>query len=647
MGYIQNIPRALLLVIIPAAAIQIWPSSSDIPNAVPLSCRQALASNITCANSLVRAQDVINGAALPKEQAELYCTAECQKSLDNFRHNVNSTCGEKEYVLNHHATVKQYPLALADGLIWAYNVSCIRDSTGFCFADLQNHTKEACSDCTLKYGAVMMSSDYGRKQFPPAAYSSLLSSCSVPASSYPYSYTAIPTATNTSATGTNTVPSATPTSCAGTSYLVKDGDTCESISHAKSVGTDRMIQRNYLDYHCSSLAPGAELCIEDTCTVYTVQANDTCQGIVQSQSFGLVQLVGWNPTLHDNCDNLDSMLGRSLCVSPPGGNGSFVPPAPHNTTSQGLSTSLISSWVPGETVTTLTNITTSWYTPTIDPDYTPPGVTHTPNATYSSLFAERTAYCWITEDDYNNEDFSPYDLEEDCLSLFEEYCEPAITSPIPTSTSIPGSCTPTFTTYTSTPETNATTSTTTSTTIAPTPTPTQPNMVKGCTKFHQVQSKDECDTIASQYKISVNDFYDWNPDIGDNCKALWLDYYVCVGGPSSNSTTTTTKTASATTTKTTSVTTTKITSATTTKTTATTTTTTTSTTTSGVATPTPTQANMVKNCTKFHKVGSKDQCSVIASENNISLADFYTWNPDVGDKCGALWLDYYVCVGTS
>lgn len=76
-----------------------------------------------------------------------------------------------------------------------------------------------------------------------------------------------------------------------------------------------MIRRNYLDYYCSSLAPGAELCIEDTCTVYSVKANDTCKGIVQGQSFGLVQLLGWNPTLHDDCDNLDSMVGRSLCVS--------------------------------------------------------------------------------------------------------------------------------------------------------------------------------------------------------------------------------------------------------------------------------------------------------------------------------------------
>lgn len=262
-------------------------------------------------------------------------------------------------------------------------------------------------------------------------------------------------------------------------------------------------------------------------------------------------------------------------------------------------------------------MTTSWYTPTIDHNFTPPVATLTPNATYSSLLAERTIYCWLTEDDFNNEEFSPFDFDDDCRSLYEDYCQPALTDPIPTSTSIPGSCTPTYESATSTPDQ---TSTTTTQTMVPTPTPTQANMVKGCTKFHQVRSGDECGTIATKYDISVNDFYDWNPDVSDDCKALWSKYYVCVKGPSPSSMTATAK--------------------------PTATTKTTASTTSGVATPTPTQADMAKNCNKFHKVGSGDKCGTIAHKNKISLDDFYSWNPDIGDDCGALWLGYYVCVGT-
>ncbi|KAL4936502.1 hypothetical protein BDV06DRAFT_233336 [Aspergillus oleicola] len=533
--------RALfLLLILPASGIQIW-SSPDIPDAVPLACREALAYNITCANALVRAQDVTNGAALPKEEAELYCTKGCQSSLEAFQQEVSKTCGDGGYVLHKKSTTKQYPLALAHKLIWAYNISCLQDSTGYCLTDL--------------YGAVIMSSDYGREQFPLGAYSSLLSSWEVPASSYPYSYTELPTFTPT--TSTSNATTSMPTPCGGTTYTVKDGNTCESISYANSVGTDRMIQRNYLDYYCSSLSLGSEICIEEL-----------CKGIIQGQSFEMVQLLGWNPTLWDDCANLDSMTGRSLCISPPGGDGNFALPPPHSTTRQDC-----------------------------DHDYTPTPITYTPNATYTSLINERLKYCWITDEQFEDEYFDPYDMEEDCVELFEDYCEAAVTDPVPMSpSSIPRSCTPTSESSTTT--TSEDTSTATSQTAAPTPTPTQAHMVSGCTGFHHVESGDECGTIAAKYDIPVQDFYDWNPDIGDECKALWLNYYVCVGRQSSGSTTT--------------------------KHTTTTKPTSTTTTSSGIATPTPTQSGMVKNCTKFHKGESGDQCGTIASENKIALDDFYT-----------------------
>lgn len=141
----------------------------------------------------------------------------------------------------------------------------------------------------------MMSSDYGRNKFPPKAFSSLLSSCSVPASSYPYSYTPLPTATTTPTTSTPSSSTTAAPTCTGTTYVSKQDDTCKSISKANSISTDRLIELNSLDYSCSSLSPGSALCIEDTCTVYTVQGNQTCQDIIKGQSFGLVQLIGWNP----------------------------------------------------------------------------------------------------------------------------------------------------------------------------------------------------------------------------------------------------------------------------------------------------------------------------------------------------------------
>jgi sarcosine oxidase delta subunit len=55
---------------------------------------------------------------------------------------------------------------------------------------------------------------------------------------------------------------------------------------------------------------------------------------------------------------------------------------------------------------------------------------------------------------------------------------------------------------------------------------------------------------------------------------------------------------------------------------------------------------MTRDCTKFHKVTKDEGCQQIADDNNISLTDFYAWNPAVGDNCSGLKYDYYVCVDT-
>ncbi|EEQ32195.1 LysM domain-containing protein [Microsporum canis CBS 113480] len=67
----------------------------------------------------------------------------------------------------------------------------------------------------------------------------------------------------------------------------------------------------------------------------------------------------------------------------------------------------------------------------------------------------------------------------------------------------------------------------------------------------------------------------------------------------------------------------------------------------GITTPTPTQSGMVSGCNKFYKVVSGDNCYNIAAANGITLPDFYSWNPAVGDTCSTLWPDFYVCVGTT
>lgn len=63
-----------------------------------------------------------------------------------------------------------------------------------------------------------------------------------------------------------------------------------------------------------------------------------------------------------------------------------------------------------------------------------------------------------------------------------------------------------------------------------TPTPVQPGMVDNCADFHLVENGDTCYDIAIENDISLNDFLEWNPEVGGAaCTGLWLDAYVCVG----------------------------------------------------------------------------------------------------------------------
>lgn len=38
-------------------------------------------------------------------------------------------------------------------------------------------------------------------------------------------------------------------------------------------------------------------------------------------------------------------------------------------------------------------------------------------------------------------------------------------------------------------------------------------------------------------------------------------------------------------------------------------------------------------------------CQDIATQNGITLEEFYEWNPALGGDCSGLWLNYAYCVG--
>ncbi|KAF1941894.1 hypothetical protein EJ02DRAFT_434420 [Clathrospora elynae] len=170
-----------------------------------------------------------------------------------------------------------------------------------------------------------------------------------------------------------------------------------------------------------------------------------------------------------------------------------------------------------------------------------------------------------------------------------------------------------------------------STTVQPTgtpkPSPTQDGLNDSCTTFYFAVKDDTCAKIVKKYgtlyvkygTFSVRDFISWNPAVGDDCSALWAQTYYCAGIPGTTTQAPVTSIASSTTKP--------------------------SPTGNGIATPLPTQPGMVSNCDAFYFVQKEEGCQLIAGKNGISLAQFVTWNTQVGDRaCNLIWAEAYVCV---
>ncbi|KAK3177856.1 hypothetical protein K4F52_009408 [Lecanicillium sp. MT-2017a] len=77
---------------------------------------------------------------------------------------------------------------------------------------------------------------------------------------------------------------------------------------------------------------------------------------------------------------------------------------------------------------------------------------------------------------------------------------------------------------------------TTTTTSAGPPAPTRVGTVSGCRSYYVAVSGDGCYDIAAANDIALDDFYTWNPAVGDDCSGLWVDYAYCVQGPAGTTT---------------------------------------------------------------------------------------------------------------
>ncbi|KAF3913933.1 hypothetical protein ABW21_db0206246 [Orbilia brochopaga] len=123
-------------------------------------------------------------------------------------------------------------------------------------------------------------------------------------------------------------------------------------------------------------------------------------------------------------------------------------------------------------------------------------------------------------------------------------------------------------------------------------------------------------------------FKEWNPAVGSNCQNLWKDTWYCSWGPDYDGSDPWLQTGEPVTTPIP---------------TPTSTTSWSTTTTANI--PGPTREGTAPNCNKWALANTL--CENILSQNGITIAQFYAWNPTVNSDCTGMWGGYAYCVGVS
>jgi hypothetical protein len=212
---------------------------------------------------------------------------------------------------------------------------------------------------------------------------------------------------------------------------------------------------------------------------HTVKSTTTCRGILDYNKISLADFIKWNPDVGKDCSNL--WLGTHACVGVVGSTPTLTTttkPSPQPTKGNGISTPL----------------------PIQD------GMVSNCNKFHA---VKSTTTCRGILD-YNKitlADFVKWnpDVGKDCSNLWQgtHACVGVVGSkPTPTQTAGNG---------------------------IKTPSPIQEGMVKNCVKFHHIKDTTTCQGVLKYNKITMEQFYKWNPKVGKDCSGLWKDTHACVG----------------------------------------------------------------------------------------------------------------------
>ncbi|KAI2634138.1 carbohydrate-binding module family 50 protein [Hypomontagnella submonticulosa] len=434
MGFQPRILNYAFLVVanlMTSSCLQIWNGTSQLPSNMTMACKRVLMTNISC-NALYSISDVTT--RLPSNATDLgnHCSGNCNGSLESWAKSVRGACGNLTYPGDGGGSFN--PATIASNFLWTQQTACLTDNTThqFCGVLLNNTSAEnKCSNCFLKYMAALLSSWQGSARVSSGDWTSLLDQCHANPSDYPTSpWIAPPVAAPTEARNI--------TCFGGCYYQAQEEDTCDSIAEMYGVATDRFLYQNGMDWNCSQMATDRRMCVGSQCALYKVQENDTCGSILNEHGMTLTELLAWNPIIWQrDCSNIDALVGRTICISPPG-TEEYNP--------VNLTVTWANSWVtPAGSWTAAATSGSAAPNSTVRTRLFPrtpfPTSTMVYNATMDALIEEYAAQCPVTEADFKN-GFEWHHLSQECYEMLHPYCGARTSGPLPTSTTFPAECLP-------------------------------------------------------------------------------------------------------------------------------------------------------------------------------------------------------------
>uniref|UniRef100_A0A8H7XIN7 LysM domain-containing protein n=1 Tax=Psilocybe cubensis TaxID=181762 RepID=A0A8H7XIN7_PSICU len=447
--------------------------------------------------------------------------------------------------------------------------------------------------------------------------------------------------------------------CVFSTYTVQNGDTCQSIAQSHSLSYDQLISVNGLDVNCTTLPAGGQpICLPGSCTLYTVQANDTCVTIYQANNIGWTQLIAWNPQLDSYCSNIDSQVGKGICISPPGGGYTPTTTVPIVTADavhllpqllQALTANAVFGTKQWQEHFQITNDTFYELNPSLDQncDNLLAGFDYCVAAFQDgSDFPVGTGFAQVTAT--GNVSASPVTVPPTAPTRTQQVIIPPTIAPgtIDNSTCLryytvqPGdTCfgievifniqdswfhqwnpqvglaycvygpitftTPIITLLPTSTVASSTVSASSPTSGIPSSTPTNiasGTITTGCLGLSSL-SGDLCGKIDDQFGITLDQLLTWNPEMTLEGTNIQVGLAYCVSGPASTVSS------------------------------------------SSTPVPSPTASGTITvGCTEYYTVVSGDSCPAIESKFSITFAQFQQWNPEVDANCDNIFVGLQYCV---